>query len=156
MCFFLVLTGSMSLWHFEVQVISVHRGDVNLSVFQSQDIFQLLLPQQSLPSQCLWRPSWIQQALQPQQDFPKTHCSPVPILFFQSSLSLKACLKGGASAWHFQTWAERNLWLFCFCFCLILSRDRTFFYFECRARVMQLGNLSWCWSHAHSGETLRL
>ena len=45
MCFFLVLTGSMSLWHFKVQVISVHWGDVNLSVFQSQDIFQLLLPQ---------------------------------------------------------------------------------------------------------------
>lgn len=60
-------------------------------------------------------------------------------LLEKSSLSLKACLKGGASAWHFQTWAERNLWLFCFC--LILSRDRTFFYFECRARVMQSGEL---------------
>lgn len=53
MCFFLVLTGSMSLWHFKVQVIGVRWGDANLSVFQSQDIFQLLLPQQSLPSQCL-------------------------------------------------------------------------------------------------------
>jgi len=56
MCFFFVLAGSMSLWHFKVQVISVHKGDVNMSVFQSQDIFQLLLPQQSLPTQCFLSP----------------------------------------------------------------------------------------------------
>lgn len=68
MCFFFVSAGSMSLWHFKMQVISVHKGDVNMSVFQSQDIFQLLLPQQSLPSQCFSSPSCIAEALQCQQE----------------------------------------------------------------------------------------
>lgn len=53
MCFPLVLTGRRSLWRFQVLDISVRPSDVNLFAFQSQDIFQLLLPQQSLPSQCL-------------------------------------------------------------------------------------------------------
>lgn len=56
MCFFFVLADRVSRWHFKVQVISVHQGDVNMSVFQSQDIFQLLLPQQSLPFQCFSSP----------------------------------------------------------------------------------------------------
>lgn len=56
MCFFFVLADRMSFWHFKVQVISIHKGNVNLSVFQSQDIFHLLLPQQSLPSQCFLSP----------------------------------------------------------------------------------------------------
>ena len=54
--------------------------------------------------------------------------------------SLKAYLKGGASAGHFHTWIERNL-LFLGFFFTRLNRKMTFFYFEFRAWVTLFGEL---------------
>ena len=142
MCFSLVLTGSMSLWHFKVQVINVHWGDVNLSVFQSQDIFQLLLPQRSLPSQCLWCPSWIQEALQCQQGFTKPSC--YPILFSSTSLSSSKKSQSLFKRWGFY-WAFSYLnWekpIIFRVFFTRLNRKMTFFYFEFRAWVTLSGEL---------------
>lgn len=143
--FFLVLTDSMSLWHFKVQVISVHQGDVNLSVFQSQDIFQLLLPQRSLPQQWLQCPWWIQQALQCQQDFSEPVASPSSFSFSHLHRKSQSFFKrwGFCLAFSNLSWEQPGL---CFCF-FIFSRKEAFI-LNLGLESCSLGNLSWCWSHS--------
>lgn len=110
MCFSLVLTGSTSLWHFKVRVISGHQGNVNLSVFQSQGHFPVASATTISAIPVPLKPLVNSGSTANTGHWPsRPPCSFIFQIFPQRSL--QACLKHKAFVCHFQIQARRNLLL---------------------------------------------